>query len=59
MRDLCESARRGKPCCDDLCHSGNETLCGFDPYFYEMIKREYGGEDVPEGLEHEEDEDSH
>lgn len=28
-RELCESAKRGKLCIDDLCHTGGETLCGF------------------------------
>lgn len=29
-RDLCASAKQGKLCCDDLCHTGGETICGFD-----------------------------
>jgi hypothetical protein len=29
-RDLCDSAKQGKLCCDDLCRTGGETLCGFD-----------------------------
>ena len=42
MRDLCESAKRGHLCLDDLCHSNpDNTLCGFDKSFYEEIAREY------------------
>lgn len=41
-RDLCESAKRGKLCCDDLCHGNpDDTLCGFDRSFYEEITEEY------------------
>jgi len=36
-RDLCESAKQGKLCIDDLCHSGGETLCGFDAAEYEEM----------------------
>ena len=43
-RQLCESAKNGRLCCDDLCHSGGETLCGFDPDFYEEVKREFSDE---------------
>jgi hypothetical protein len=28
-RDLCESAKKGKLCIDDLCHGSDVTLCGF------------------------------
>ena len=36
--DLCESAKQGKLCIDDLCHTGGETLCGFSLIEYqEMI----------------------
>jgi hypothetical protein len=33
--ELCESAKRGKVCIDDLCHGADVTLCGFDRHFYE------------------------
>ncbi len=37
-RELCESARKGKVCPDDLCHSNpDNTLCGFDQSFYEEV----------------------
>jgi len=36
-RDLCESAKRGQLCIDDLCHNGGETLCGFCPIEYEEM----------------------
>lgn len=37
-RDLCDAAKKGKLCIDDLCHNGGETLCGFDPDLYaEML----------------------
>ena len=46
MRDLCESAKKGKVCCDDLCHGMDVTLCGFDKEAYdEMVSEErYGSE---------------
>lgn len=41
-RDLCESAKKGHLCCDDLCHGNpDDTLCGFDRSFYEEIAEEY------------------
>lgn len=40
-RDLCDSAKRGKLCCDDLCHTGGETLCGFDLDDYRDICEEW------------------
>jgi len=33
--DLCESAKQGRLCIDDLCHNGGETLCGFDLFDYQ------------------------
>ena len=42
LRGLCESAKQGKLCCDDLCHGDpDNTLCGFDRSFYEEIAEEY------------------
>ena len=41
-RDLCESAKRGKLCCDDLCHTGGETLCGFDLFDYQDMLDDEG-----------------
>lgn len=32
--DLCESAKQGRRCIDDLCRGGSETLCGFDEEWY-------------------------
>jgi hypothetical protein len=50
-RDLCESAKRGKLCIDDLCHGVGETLCGFDPDLYaEMLDEDepdYGSDELP------------
>jgi hypothetical protein len=34
-RELCESAKQGRLCIDDLCHTGGETLCGFCQYDYD------------------------
>lgn len=34
-RELCESAKKGRCCPDDLCHGADITLCGFDKDFYE------------------------
>ena len=40
-RELCESAKRGHLCIDDLCHTGGETLCGFIQIEYdEMVDDE-------------------
>ena len=35
---LCESAKRGYPCIDDLCNGVDTTLCGFEPYEYERMQ---------------------
>ena len=40
MRDLCESAKRGHLCIDDLCHTGGETLCGFRQFDYDDVANE-------------------
>lgn len=40
-RPLCDSAKRGQLCIDDLCHTGGETLCGFDHDDYlDMLEEE-------------------
>ena len=44
LRDLCESAKRGKVCIDDLCHGADITLCGFDKEMYDELVAE-GEED--------------
>lgn len=41
-RELCESAKKGKVCIDDLCRGGDFTLCGFDPEMYAEITQDYG-----------------
>lgn len=33
--ELCESAKKGFCCPDDLCRGADVTLCGFDKEFYE------------------------
>jgi len=33
--ELCESAKKGHACPDDLCRGADVTLCGFDKNFYE------------------------
>ncbi len=49
LRDLCEPAKRGHLCCDDLCHGNpDDTLCGFDRSFYEEITEEYEDEQYDE-----------
>ncbi len=41
-RDLCESAKRGHLCADDLCHGNpDDTLCGFDKSFYDEITSQF------------------
>lgn len=39
-RDLCESAKKGRVCCDDLCRGGGLTLCGFDKELHEELTRD-------------------
>lgn len=39
-RELCESAKKGKVCPDDLCRGADVTLCGFDKELYEEITTE-------------------
>jgi len=39
-RDLCESAKKGMLCIDDLCRTGAETLCGFDLQEYQDLLEE-------------------
>jgi hypothetical protein len=40
---LCESAKQGKVCCDDLCRGDpDNTLCGFDQSEYDEITRDFG-----------------
>jgi hypothetical protein len=38
--DLCESAKQGKVCIDDICRGCDVTLCGFDKEAYEELLRE-------------------
>lgn len=41
MKELCESAKKGKPCINDLCRSNpDNTLCGFDQSFYDELVQE-------------------
>ena len=44
-KQLCQSAKKGRLCCDDLCHGGGETLCGFDPDFHEELCSEFSDEE--------------
>ena len=44
-RDLCESAKRGRKCCDDLCWGADITLCGFDQDEYDEMTRDYFAEE--------------
>ena len=41
-KKLCDDAIRGKICCDDLCHGGDETLCGFIPHLLQEMDEDYG-----------------
>jgi hypothetical protein len=42
VRELCEPAKHGRVCIDDLCRSNpDNTLCGFDQSEYEEMTREY------------------
>lgn len=46
MRELCNSAQNGKPCCDDLCRSNpDNTLCGFSQEEYDDVTRDYDSEE--------------
>lgn len=38
--ELCESAKKGHCCIDDLCRGADVTLCGFDKELYEQITRD-------------------
>jgi len=50
-RPLCEAAKRGHLCIDDLCHTGGETLCGFCPYDYDdMVDDENNWQQEDEDL---------
>lgn len=42
---LCESAKKGRVCVDDVCRASDITLCGFDKYAYEEIMRDWLDED--------------
>ncbi len=45
-RDLCESAKKGHVCPDDLCRGNPDfTLCGFDQSEYEQMTRDYSDEE--------------
>ena len=39
-RELCESAKKGRVCIDDLCRGADVTLCGFDKDAYDEMLRE-------------------
>jgi hypothetical protein len=54
LGELCEAAKRGRLCIDDLCHSGGMTLCGFALDDYRDICDEWEpdyGEDFEETKE--------
>jgi hypothetical protein len=55
MRDLCDSAKRGQICIDDLCRNNpDNTLCGFDQSEYEQLTRDYDddpGDDPDDGFD--------
>ncbi len=38
---LCESAKKGHVCPDDLCHGADVTLCGFDKNEYYRMTEDY------------------
>ncbi len=48
MRDLCDSAKRGFVCIDDICRGCDVTLCGFDKEAYDEMSREFFDEDPEE-----------
>lgn len=48
MPNLCDSAKKGQVCIDDLCrNSPDNTLCGFDQSEYEEMTREYDDDEPP------------
>lgn len=49
-RKLCESAKRGHICGDDLCYGGDLTLCGFDKYEWDCMLRELREEEGDDPL---------
>ena len=47
FRSLCDSAKRGRVCMDDICRGSDITLCGFDKDFYdEMVGDDADDNDV-------------
>lgn len=44
-RDLCESAKKGYCCIDDICRGSDVTLCGFDKEEYEEMTRDWSDTD--------------
>ena len=52
QRALCESAKRGRRCSDDLCRGMDVTLCGFDEELWNDLT------DEPEDYWHQEDDDN-
>lgn len=48
---LCESAKKGHACIDDLCRGASVTLCGFDQDDYDAMTSD------EEDFYHQEDED--
>lgn len=47
-RELCDSAKRGFVCIDDICRGCDVTLCGFDKEEYEEESRIWHSEDDDE-----------
>lgn len=46
--NLCESAKKGHICPDDLCHGSDVTLCGLDKEMLEEVNRACGEYDEPD-----------
>lgn len=44
--ELCDSAKRGKVCPDDICRGCDITLCGFDKEAYAEIMRTFYDDDT-------------
>lgn len=52
---LCESAKKGHACIDDLCRGSSPTLCGFDQDDYDEMTRDYEGPDYLDESDEEEE----
>lgn len=46
--ELCESAKRGSVCPDDVCRACEITLCGFNKELYDEVTRDMDDQEPPD-----------